>query len=663
MKKIDYYSCLKRIFAALLQMMRTILRLPFRLLLAVYSILSSLVCFFAEMPAEIISITAEHIAGRAGQIDSSLRSSTQKRAERQLRITMGCLLNGRDFIHVYRYNACIRLGLTAILQFVSLFTTLRGLYQCFSSLSALIPCLLSLGIQIGLFYMSAVVVQPYMPKGKWFVTIFLLCSSIVFSYVGVSESLAPYEDYVEQVYTDYIDSYSGAVSQTLTSVNQGISPDQTVEALYLDLNRICDAAEEYYGDKALAEANATLNRYLSRHNSSTITQENSVTVTRSNDPSAVSLISNAQSAVDHIKMYRKSYDELRTQLKSNDCTPEQVCSAVARCLSEHMTDSEAQRLFSTVDDMIVTANTLAVDMGHSTITLQMGALLHDSRTAHMLSALVAPLDFAELRALWRNEEITLDSTGFHTLDKLLAEATRAVPSRLKSLADEQISLSYREIRKVEFPNGTFPTQLENVRAAYGLMPPMAYSFSLLLPKNCKLGTSLLAVGVAILNDLMTLLIGVFLSRRSMNFKRRDCSTDDFINHMYEQLESVMTLLIIERLKAQNIPCTAESMTDAFVSILSDYLRQFRLCPKLIEKGYSRYCHGLPDATYDALTSLLLSIDMVHCVTAEEFQEMGFTPSAPDVTEYLLLSGRGDAWLKDLCGTSESIRCSSRISYV
>lgn len=647
---------LKRIGDNLLQFMQLAFR-PFRILVeAVYSFLCSLVDLLA-IPVNAFSSATDYATKQSRRIDESIHRKSREKAEKQVRATIRLLLRGQDFIHASRYNSFVKIFIILGLQTVSFFTTYRGLYQCFSSINLWIPVILTFVIQVGLSYMAATVAFHHMPKGKWFLTVCFLVTSVLFSYVGVTETMLPYEDYAGQRYSSYVDEFMAAIKDESEAYPQSRDPVIVISSQYQKIGQLLSYTESIYNVQELNSAKRQKTSYQNRTYSTTVqTNGETVTTTSALDPNAIVCINDASDRVDKIKKYMLLCESIRERLASV-CQEETVCATVREQMLDDNITAETKKICSDVAAMIYDCNYLAESIDWEPITLDIEILLKDYQQEKSLLALSVPKIFTEVCSDWKTESSISEQTGLGAVDTLQSLAVKSTPLALKELADEQVELSYRSAQESEMPfskQETLP-RIEGAYQQYELEHPFVYAFSQLSRKQNQLRTALIAAVIAVMNDLLAVMVGVIMSRHSINFKRSKCTRAELTEHMYAELEVAIVPIIADDLDRNGLRCTSDNIKRTFLKIMSEYMKQFSICSSLIHKGYSRYHAGALDPAYNSLTSVLLSLEMLHYVGADKMAEWGVDLSEnADSKYFLMLTIRGDMWLMDLQGTSETL---------
>lgn len=653
---------------AILQPFSTLVR-------SLWSLLNSFVRAIAETPADACKTVTERLEKRVQTLEEQMEKNEAERKKKQFdrKIQSGvqALFNSRNFLENEKNSRIVKVLMITALQLISIRTTCRGLVQCFSD--PVISILFSAVIQGGITYICSTVSYNHTSRMKIALLAGFLCLSIGFSYFGVSEKLLSYSEYVAENYNRYLDAYTAAKAEAVAATELSQDPAPEIEGAYAMMDQLLSDAHARCGDEALAGIEDEIAYYEGKKIPQEVPQRDRVTTLTSGetvvirggskmvdmpDPAASAPLAEARKNKQELIALRTQADELSDML-ANDYALDHVKEIVDRQrLSTAGMHSDFLQLNAKFPLVLEKCRLLARSLGENVdIKLDLYALVRNAGSAAMVQKLRSAREFSELREQWNGEETSL--SGVAVLDGLLGADAGRIPSRLKELADQEVKNSYQSLVQVfsHVSNDEALGNLTTAYFAYHVDSPFIHGVSALSTGSADFTNGMIAVIIALGNDLLALMVGLFMENRRLNYGGTDTiSPHDLRNHMYESLENVIKPMINQKLLKDSLDVSSEHVARAFSEIIEGFLDQFGLCPRLIDEGFSRCMRGEPDPKYAGLVSLLLSLGMMKVLRPDEAVSMGLIPPEPpaDGKDYLLLSSRGEAWLMELLGSTDII---------
>ena len=138
-----------------------------------------------------------------------------------------------------KHTVQIILFATFSLQLISLTTTYRGARYYLLDVNALAPFLFACVVQVLLFYFSKQAgQQSYMKPSRYTIFIFIVCISILTSYVGImNNTISPLADYKNQ-YRDYQNSFDIAKEELSAIYGDYVSFERSLNSIENQTNQL-----------------------------------------------------------------------------------------------------------------------------------------------------------------------------------------------------------------------------------------------------------------------------------------------------------------------------------------------------------------------------------------------------------------------------------------
>lgn len=281
--------------------------------------------------------------------------------------------------------------------------------------------------------------------------------------------------------------------------------------------------------------------------------------------------------------------------------------------------------------------------------------MQSQRDAERLSGVEDIRPFREVYAAWKDAETQPGEIGIEALDATLAVMTANDPSQLRESLNQEVEKCYEALLPALEYIGEeeLAGLLKEAYQAYDLELPMLYAFHALHPDNENSGIAALALVVAVINDGLAVLIGLWMEHRHMNwFSRRTIGANDLAPHVYSHFRMVIMPELRRRI---GWDFTFEKARDAFADILENYLARFKLKPMLIREGFTRCCEMAgDDPGFEKFCGFLLRCGMAKPIGPEDVKTLGLAGADDPNAQYILLSSRAEGWIVDLLGNAAEL---------
>lgn len=642
---------------------------------AFQKLLRGILNILVSAPAEAVDSMGQHVYERAESVDSSLDARAEAKREQaiteKLNAALERLYYTDNFLTRRRSIRCWKNFWIVLIELVSFTTTYRGLNQLLSALHFAVPLLLTVVIQTALGYLSAMVSgSDSTPKQKGLLIVVLFIS-VAFSFVGITETILPYPSYAQTQYSEFSRAYMSAKERGELAVTMGNNPAATINGQYAKVSQLLADAESRCSDEMLEKANEELADYESRTVHIVVDRPDSMYQNADGhwvrgsggsrieyvpDPAAKPLIDAAQTKIDLLEERRRKIVEIKALLQDKA-----ECSAVTAIVEKQMASDgtllpEFTEANQTVQLLMEKCQELSEEMQSSImIHINLEEILRDYQSFDRLSEVGDIPTFQEIYGGWKGTQVRPANTGVELLDETLAVLTVNNPSLLKEQLDQAVENSYRVLLSALDSIGAeeVVASLTQAYQMYHLELPMLYAFKALRPDGENFGTAVLAAVVAVFNDGLAVLIGLWMEQRCMNWgSRRSIGSNDLMPHLYPHFRAVIMPILRRRI---GWDFDFEEARDEFVNILEDYLSRFELEPLLIREGFTR-CGRLngKDPNFESFCAFLLTRDLAKPIRAEDAKTLGLAGAEDPNVQYILLSSRAEGWIMDLLGNAAEL---------
>ncbi|MBQ9885253.1 MAG: hypothetical protein IJM37_00115 [Lachnospiraceae bacterium] len=210
-------SALKKLFDTIIRGINTVFNDIVKLFKFVYSpiaFVASIGAIVAEVISDFASKSRENVKKVNTSIKDKLEDLNPKRRQRKIERYKRRLFYGKDAAFMNRNMWGIALITTTLLQIISFFTTFRGSLNFFDGVHWLAPFFFTFVIQgliVVLSNTAFIKRRGFGPRKA--ILIFLVCISIFFSYIGISNSVMPPTDDYEKKYNEYYNEYNNVLDE------------------------------------------------------------------------------------------------------------------------------------------------------------------------------------------------------------------------------------------------------------------------------------------------------------------------------------------------------------------------------------------------------------------------------------------------------------------
>ncbi len=654
---------------------------PFIMILgAVKSIIFSAIRVLTVVPANIFETLSSALLNRTQRMNDAMdkqnATKQEKRRAKQLDQAVTKLLFTKDYLSQEKVANLIKMLVIVAFEVVSIFTTYRGIFQCFSQLGSAVPAVFAFGIQLMLIYLSSNLSNHHAPKSQRTLLAVFLAASLCMSYVGISEHLVPYKEYVRAEYSAYTDIYNIVNGSVESQTENSSDPAAHIRGQYQTISLILNEATQKYNAEKLEELDGNRSALLEKTIPTTVTNNSypirdgdgnvigvgggGTQVVYVSDPNAEAEAALIQEEIDFIEGQMITMSAIESLLMG-ECGEANVVACVEAQMRSDKLLSEFTYLCTAIDTLEVQCNALANEMeSQLNISFELDSLWQGYKDYTAVEQLIAPMDFSELVTAWEDSKGSKDnneSTLPYT--KHLDSFTNALPTVLKDMVEQEVDESYHSLRIALNYIGAMDAveMLDIAYMEFEVQHPYSYAFSLLSPQSTSFSTAVIALIIALFNDCAAILVGLLISSPHPNwFSRKTLTSRDLVPYNYSQFKAIMMTCISKRLKGKDVSCA--SVYAVFSQVIEDFLAQFSINSKLAEEGFGRYARlsDLNSPENERLTTFMLEFGMARVISVELAHELGFaTNLSGEHTKgndgYVVLSSRAELWLMDILGAS------------
>lgn len=634
---------------------------------AIAKLVESLFNIVLKIPADAFAAVTARLSLKPKKIDIVLddkqEKSEKKKENKKLQSSLAALFKTDNLIGNAAAAKVVKFFVVVILEIVSFFTTLYGLYQCLSSISPVVPFLTAAVIQILLSFLCSKVGSTYVPKSYRALLAFIFAISIAFSYVGACYTLLPYQNYAKSVYGYYSSNYNSTVSKIKESTENYGEPVAEVKSMYNNITTILSEAETAYSKEVLSKAKNQLEEYKNRkqavteqqpvsymydENGSVITYGGGTIVTYVPDSKSVSLIKQAEKNVKSIEETISLIQIIQKSLLK-ECKQKTVINAIKNQLNNtNKLNSEFIEVNRSFNSLCSNVSKLANKTNASfdeIFDLETVVSKYNKNVlVNSLSKL--PLFSDELQKWQKNQQFI-----FH-YDGLSDFVTVYDYSALTEKIESDVENSYERLNEISKTIDYDISSLDKAYNDFQLMSPLVYSFSSLYPFGEKFGTALIALFIAFLIDGTAVIVGIYLEHRNMNWVNESRNNCCRAKYVYTQFKATMMPMLTRLVDSSSTP---DLYYKTFITTLSEYLDRFELSSCLINTEFSRFYIGkISEMDFKNFCSFLVMFDLAKIPSKEEIISLGIISSEEtlkDKQECILLTERGEMWLMDHIGSA------------
>lgn len=647
---------------------------------AAKSIIFSVIRVLTVVPANVLETLSSVLLDRTQKMNEAMdkqkATKQEKRRAEQLDQAVTKLLFTKDYLSQEKVANLIKMLVIVAFEVVSLSTTYRGIFQCFSQLGSAVPAVFAFGIQLMLIYLSSNLSNHHAPKSQRVLLAVFLAASLCMSYVGISEHLMPYKEYIGVEYSAYSDIYNIVSGSVESQTENSSDPTAHIRGQYQTIALILNEASQKYNAEELEELESNRRELLEKTIPTTVTNNSyairdkdgniigvgggGTQVVYVTDPNAEAEAAVVQEEIDFIEELMITMSAIESLLQG-ECSEANVVACVEAQMSSDELLSEFTYLCTALETLEKQCNTLATEMGSQlNISFELDGLWQGYRDYTTVTQLIAPMDFSELVTAWEdskdsedNDESTLPYAEY------LDSFTNALPTVLKDMVEQEVDDSYHSLRiALNYIGATNAVEmLDKAYTEFEVQHPYSYAFGLLSPQSTNFSTAVIALIIALFNDGAAILVGLLISPPHPNwFSQKTLTARDLVPYNYSQFKAIMMTCISKRLKGNDVSCA--NVYAVFSQVIEDFLAQFSINSKLAEEGFGRYARlsDLNSPENERLTTFMLEFGMARIISMELAHELGFAAKLSGENTkgndgYVVLSSRAELWLMDILGTA------------
>lgn len=674
--------------------MRRIKELVVALVRAFADLCGAVIDLLAVVPSKLFSSWVGRVKALAEASDQKAEerknNRERKELEEKLNKAFSQLMLTDDLLsHAQassRYKKYIIFGL----ELVSFPTTYRGLLQAFAALGPWIPMVLALVIQAGLAFLANGAFSHHSPRSHRFLVVLFLVVSVFFSYLGVAESMIAYEEHLRKGYEDFrtvwevvLDEASGTVS------NEGnpaaVLTAQRDRALAYVEDALADepSAQKLDDMRAEAEELSKMTRTETYDNGEyTIRDQNGKVIKVSKGQSTkkvpnedarekgallserIDLIEKMSLDANALKLELETrYSEdailavLNAQLAADEVTPAYTkLEADLQLLAEKVNKLEVLRQkVEAMGSQSYDAATFTAKVKNP-VAFELTAELAGYRSYSAMKAVEQMPDFVEVCANL-NGRYDFSILGNKYVQFFLEPFMKNVPLDVMDEVVDEVEKGYQSLTKALAQSKNIQSQKKLDEAYQEFVPQHPFDFCMqpLLAGGEKKLLAVIALIIAAAVDGIAVIVGIFFDIRKPDwFARKTFTRWELAPFSYDQFRSVVLPIITERMGSTEP--TRSHIYAVFAEYIRSFLEKFDICHALRAEGFVR-CAAMEKFSKLEDHNLLVffsSKGMVEIITGREAKELN-VPGAVENCEYVLLSLRADALLREMLGNACEIK--------
>lgn len=654
---------------------------------------AELFSWIADIPTKIKDKIPE-VTPKVGEKITAAGEINRERKDRKKRTKVAAALGkevselilSEDYLRAERNAKIMKVLLIGLLQLISVFTTYRGLYQCFSQFGVYIPAGFTVVIQLSVFFFSCTIAQRHGHRFRGVLLVIFLFASLSMSYIGIVENLLPYSEYVEVQYEEFnktFDEEQYALNSAQLEDSDVTSAEEAktkVEIEWEHIEAIYNAASECYTKSGLGAKQESQNKLMHQTQTDVVDGGGRVTdfgILNYGDDTVTNPDTAAQQAALGMESDINTYQSnlLRVEnlskllgLDTSDSadadavTREKVDNAVGKQFDPDVKTKSAdyRKLAAKIDTIREDCNALAEAMELSQeVNLDLHSLWESYCDNNVVSELSEMPSFDDVMDEWKTSTPIPEASG--KLETFLNKyVISALPTDLKHIAETKVDDSYQDFRQTLYALGESTEILDEAYEEFRLVHPFVHAFSAL---GTSFGTAIIAVIIALFNDCSAVAIGLLISPTHPNWLTDKTFTQkELVPYNYIQFKSVMLTCIAKHFRETDKRPTKQSVYQKFSEIMLEFLDKFRVSGLLVAEGFGRYAlaKDLNSPVETKLLSFMQYFDIARLIKATDAKNLGFDVNQND-GEIVMLKCRAELWLMDILGTASESQIFGDIS--
>lgn len=674
--------------------MRRIKELVVALLKAFADLCGAVIDLLAVVPSKLFSSWVGRVKALAEASDQKAEerriNRERKELEEKLNKAFSQLMLTDDLLtHAQassRYKKYIIFGL----ELVSFPTTYRGLLQAFAALGPWIPLVLAMVIQMGLAFLANGAFSHHSPRSHRLLVVMFLVVSVFFSYLGVAESMIKYEEHLRKVYEDFrtvwevvLDEASGTVSnegnpaavltaqrdRALAYVEDALADvpsAQKLDDMRAEAEELSEATrkdkldngESFYYDeyghlrtRDKGESYEDVPNEDARKQGKLLSERIELIEKMSLDANALKLeLETRYSEADILAV-------LEAQLAADEVTPAYTkLEADLQLLAENVNKlEELRQKVEAMGSQSYDAATFAAKVKNP-VAFELTAELVGYRSYSAMKAVEQMPDFAEVCANL-NGRYDFSILGNKYVQFFLEPFMKNVPLDVMDEVVDEVEKGYQSLTKAlaQSKNTQSQVTLDDAYLEFAPEHPFDFCMQPLLAGGEKKLLAVIALIIAVAVDGFAVIVGFFFDIRKPNwFARKTFTKWELAPFSYDQFRSVVLPIITERMGNREV--TRSHIYAEFAAYIKSFLEKFDICHALRAEGFIR-CAAMDKFSKLEDHNLLVffaSKGMAEIITGREAKDLNVS-GAVEGCEYVLLSLRADALLREMLGNASEIK--------
>lgn len=674
--------------------MRRIKELVVALLRAFADLCGAVIDLLAVVPSKLFSSWVGRVKALAEASDQKAEerknNRERKELEEKLNKAFSQLMLTDDLLsHAQassRYKKYIIFGL----ELVSFPTTYRGLLQAFAALGPWIPMVLAMVIQMGLAFLANSAFSHHSPRSHRFLVVMFLATSVFFSYLGVAESMIDYEEHLRRGYEDFRTVWEVVLDEASDTVSNEGNPAAVLTAQrdralgYVDAaladvpsaQKLDDmrAEAEELGEATRMEYHENSDRVIRDENGNKNVVDGGGKYYSVPDEEArkkgalmlerIDLIEKMSLEANALKLeLENKYSEtatlavLNAQLAADEIMPEYTkLEADMVTLADRVNKlEELRQKVEAMGSQSYDPATFASKVKNP-VVFELTAELAGYHGYSAMKAVEQMPDFAEVCANL-NGRYDFSILGNKYVQFFLEPFMKNVPLDVMDEVVDEVEKGYQSLTKALAQSKNTQSQKKLDEAYQEFVPQHPFDFCMqpLLAGGEKKLLAVIALIIAVAVDGFAVIVGLFFDIRKPNwFARKTFTRWELAPFSYDQFRSVVLPIITERMGSTEP--TRSHIYAVFAEYIRSFLEKFDICHALRAEGFVR-CAAMEKFSKLEDHNLLVffsSKGMVEIITGREAKELN-VPGAVENCEYVLLSLRADALLREMLGNACEIK--------
>ena len=545
-------------------------------------------------------------------------------------------------------------------------------------------------IQVGLAFLANGAFSHHSPRSHRFLVGMFLVVSVFFSYLGVAESMIDYDEHLRRRYEDFrtvwevvLDEASGTVSNEgnpaavliaqrdrafayVEDALADVPSPQALNAKRAEAKKLSEATKlEWHKnrDTVLYDQNGRQN-VVNRGESATEVPDEDAREKGALLSERIDLIEKMNLDANALKLELETrYSEdailavLNAQLVADEIMPEYTkLEADMVMLADRVNKLEELRQKveamggQSYDPATFTAKV------KNPVVFELTEELADYHSYSAMKAVEQMPAYAEVCANLNNR-YDFSFLGNKYVQFFLEPFTKNVPLDVMDEVVGEVEKGYQSLTKAlaQSKNTQSQVTLDDAYLEFAPEHPFDFCMQPLLAGGEKKLLAVIALIIAVAVDGFAVIVGFFFDIRKPNwFARKTFTKWELAPFSYDQFRSVVLPIITERMGNREV--TRSHIYAEFAAYIKSFLEKFDICHALRAEGFIR-CAAMDKFSKLEDHNLLVffaSKGMAEIITGREAKDLNVS-GAVEGCEYVLLSLRADALLREMLGNASEIK--------